>query len=658
MEIPKRLQNREYRFVRLDRTKRAIDSDWPRTGNHSFDSDDFKNHNSNVGIVCGYGGLVVIDFDTKEAQEKYEPLLPETFTVKTGGKGLHHLYFFTSQDKKFRRGFRVHDDDDPSRNFDVQAGGPDGGASYVAIPQSVNEKTGKPYVVEKDVPIAFIDRDELDRIMEVHKKKSGSQDTIMRNYTQGIVERDKKWDEKEPGRIEIRKRMTVFQYLLKHGNVLDEKEMSEKEAEKTITREELLAIDENRPYLTMCPLGHESEARNCFYVTHEPYDVWHCFHCGKGGNVIDFVAEYEWPEEEDKYDRALEKLARLCEVELVSDKEEEEKVYTGLELVNSPIKEIPWHAYGFLSKNAIMLIAASPNTYKTSLMSHLGIDLAMGRDFLHKFDVDEPTKVLHIDLEMTKDRFALNYFNNILEAEGLMDDEKFNNLKNFIYWGTQDLAIDRDEGYEKLRKKLKDIKPDVVILDTMVNCMTGEENSATDVRLLARNLHALRVEFDLTFVILHHKRKNQPGGNNTGLETARGSSVIGGFITESWEINPIMEGFRMTQVKQRSYMENKSWDVKVDKDFKMTVLGEHEDYDRDSHVEREMGKWLSLKKVGFEFTAPECHEAIEVKTSVRRVRNALRRMRNDGRLGNGVNNKYKLLVDLSPLAFDNVEVEE
>lgn len=77
-------ENKELRFCKIETgTKKPYEKDWV---NKPYTYEAIKSHienKTNYGVICGYGGLVVIDSDTKELRDAIERNLPETFRVKT-----------------------------------------------------------------------------------------------------------------------------------------------------------------------------------------------------------------------------------------------------------------------------------------------------------------------------------------------------------------------------------------------------------------------------------------------------------------------------------------------------------------------------------------------------------------------------------------------
>jgi len=101
--IPSQLQNPIFRFIKVGaKEKIPLEKEWTTNANYSYDNPLLLEHiknGGNYGILCGRGGLIVIDADTPELEEAIKNNLPETFMVRTGGGGLH-AYYLTDDQKK------------------------------------------------------------------------------------------------------------------------------------------------------------------------------------------------------------------------------------------------------------------------------------------------------------------------------------------------------------------------------------------------------------------------------------------------------------------------------------------------------------------------------------------------------------------------------
>ena len=161
MKLPPQLQDNRFRFYLLEKNtkNRIIHKDWNGENNYLWDSHNVQQHTGNIGVVCGIGGLVVLDFDHEEFLWKIAPLLPRTFTVRTPNKKLLHYYYIleefitkremiaTSRIKMY--GLDMGDGQKQATLLDIQAA-----RSGVLCPPSIINRTY--YDVFTPVPIATI----------------------------------------------------------------------------------------------------------------------------------------------------------------------------------------------------------------------------------------------------------------------------------------------------------------------------------------------------------------------------------------------------------------------------------------------------------------------------------------------------------------------
>jgi len=129
--IPKQLQNPEFKFVLLGEWnkwknkeddiettfppevynelnkekkwtplgKAPFEKEWQKKG-YKFNDKKLLNHKGNIGIIGGYGNLVILDIDDNKLAEELEKEY-DTFTIKTGTGG-KHFYFICKDEIKNR----------------------------------------------------------------------------------------------------------------------------------------------------------------------------------------------------------------------------------------------------------------------------------------------------------------------------------------------------------------------------------------------------------------------------------------------------------------------------------------------------------------------------------------------------------------------------
>lgn len=141
INISNQLKREEFRFIKLN-GKVPIEKEWQTKNNYKFNDPiliEWLSKNNNYGIVCGYGNLIGIDFDNKEFQDKYYPLLPKTFTIKSGS-GNYHLYYFCDKFINVKI----------NNKMDIQSN------AKQLVGCGSTHPNGNKYVIENDLPISDI----------------------------------------------------------------------------------------------------------------------------------------------------------------------------------------------------------------------------------------------------------------------------------------------------------------------------------------------------------------------------------------------------------------------------------------------------------------------------------------------------------------------
>lgn len=240
IELPKKLQNKSFRFIKIRIGKKApLEEDWTMANNYKHNDPEFVEYlktASAYGVACGFGKLAIIDCDNAESAERIMSALPDTFTVLAPGHESPHLYFIIKDlTKKI-----IMTDDAGVHHGEVQFTG-----AQALGPGSLHPN-GKKYGILKDIPIERITKKELltaikPFIKEVKKEK---------HHSTGID-------------MEI-------SLVVKHLKGLDEK---------------------NGELVGSHPV-HGSEGGANFRIN-EDKNQWYCFRCNHGGDAIDLIAVLE-----------------------------------------------------------------------------------------------------------------------------------------------------------------------------------------------------------------------------------------------------------------------------------------------------------------------------------------------------------------------------
>lgn len=94
--IPPTLRDPAFRFIPIARGEKGPRiPGWQDTACVPHNDLDLRLHlarGGNYGVVLGHGDLIVVDIDDMEETGELRKALPRTFTVQTGGGGLHYYY--------------------------------------------------------------------------------------------------------------------------------------------------------------------------------------------------------------------------------------------------------------------------------------------------------------------------------------------------------------------------------------------------------------------------------------------------------------------------------------------------------------------------------------------------------------------------------------
>jgi len=256
MEIPKQLK--KLKFCRIRKQSKApFEKDWTNK-HYSYEEITPLFPMENYGVLCGQKDLAVIDCDKDELSLMVSQLLPKTFSVRTGGGGMHFYYFVPELKKKIILNL------DEEHLGEIQSHGTQ------VVGAGSTHPNGNLYEVIDNVGIKTISLVEVEKYLGKFMKK----------------EEDITKKKKETGELtkEIASQIDFEKLLLGYG--------LEKKGDNW-----------------NCPF-HKSEGGQCLSVDKEK-GIFNCFHCKRSGNIISFISEVEGV----TIVEAIKKIKKMNEVE-------------------------------------------------------------------------------------------------------------------------------------------------------------------------------------------------------------------------------------------------------------------------------------------------------------------------------------------------------
>lgn len=181
-----------------------------------------------------------------------------------------------------------------------------------------------------------------------------------------------------------------------------------------------------------------------------------------------------------------------------------------------------WLVEQLWSASAVGVIGGAPKCSKTWLGLDLALSVATGTPCLGKYAVPEPGPVL---MYLAEDALPL-----LRERVAGMARHRGVDLQSVeIHVITAaTLRLDLDPHRTRLFETAKRLRPRLLLLDPLVRLHGIDENNAGEVAELLAYIRSLQRQLDLSVVLVHHTRKNAPGGAAAG-QGLRGSSDLHAF---------------------------------------------------------------------------------------------------------------------------------
>lgn len=200
------------------------------------------------------------------------------------------------------------------------------------------------------------------------------------------------------------------------------------------------------------------------------------------------------------------------------------EIFSWAEMDDAPpaVPETYWRE-GVLFDGARVLLAGPPKIGKSNLVLQLALAAASGGEFLgHRFE--KPLRVLWLQAEIHRG-FLHQRVSRLMGA--LTDEERALVRDNFSLSGRLGLDLLDGQDYGVVKRILADCKPDLLILDPVINFSTAEENDNTEMHRVLKLVDALSKDHRCATVLVHHTRKDASAGDFNAI---RGASALRGWF--------------------------------------------------------------------------------------------------------------------------------
>jgi hypothetical protein len=220
----------------------------------------------------------------------------------------------------------------------------------------------------------------------------------------------------------------------------------------------------------------------------------------------------------------------------------------------------------FLQCEGVTAIAAPVRERKSLIALNIVHALVTGEKLFGHFEVvKKPERVLYLCPEV-----SLGPFTDRVKKIGLIDYVG----ESFFY---RTLSAEGSVRLDDPSLQLA-VSGSVVVLDTAIRFLEGDENSSKDVRAFADSIFALLRFGAEAVLLLHHSPKDM--GDTMTLENAmRGSGDMGAFLACCWgtrlqdPTKPYESASFLSNLKQRDF-ESKDFEVTCGPDCRMHIVGD------------------------------------------------------------------------------------
>lgn len=196
-----------------------------------------------------------------------------------------------------------------------------------------------------------------------------------------------------------------------------------------------------------------------------------------------------------------------------------------------------WMVDGLWSDKSHGIVAGEPKTRKSYFAIDLALSVATGTSVFGHFDVMRPGPVMMIQEEISdaEMRKRLRFISEGKELGGKVDRGDNGTISLVLpspipFWlrNRQGFDLSKDESYHELEKEVNDRKISLLILDPLQMMLgTIDENRASEVRPVLRNLLQLKEATGCGILIVHHYGKDK---EKRGGQRLLGSQAFHGWV--------------------------------------------------------------------------------------------------------------------------------
>lgn len=226
-------------------------------------------------------------------------------------------------------------------------------------------------------------------------------------------------------------------------------------------------------------------------------------------------------------DNMMERLKETKHEEAVANFQIESLV----DLYHESMPPQRWLIKNMIPAEGVVMIDGAPATGKSFYSLTMAHSISTGSPWLNHFEVSQTTNVLIIDKENGRRRFQ-----DRMKGLGMVGDNmwRIKQPEKFSFADAKGVLTD----FAKFTVGFVDEHNiGLIVIDSMVDLMSGDENSAGDTQLFFNNIRSLYPH--QTILVLHHEGKDDKN-EKSKMNKSRGSSNIPGQADFIFRVQPVI----------------------------------------------------------------------------------------------------------------------
>lgn len=228
------------------------------------------------------------------------------------------------------------------------------------------------------------------------------------------------------------------------------------------------------------------------------------------------------------------------------------------------IPQRPWIARGYLLRGAVTVLSGASSVSKSTLAVGWAVSLALHQP-LHRFVPHEPCRVLvyNVEDDAAEQR---RRFSAVLRQFGVPPSALAGKVMRVGPHQVGTLlakdpenhgAMGPTDAMVELQRLVAEFRPDVLVLDPLVELHGAEENDNGALRSVMAQFRTMAADHRMAVVIVHHARKGASQATPGDTDTLRGASSIVGaariVVTLAGMTEAEAQGFGLSADQRRSF---------------------------------------------------------------------------------------------------------